>query len=77
MTEPAVWAPRPDRVELEVEGGERELDGADGGAFGVRQALQVNARVAGPRLGSEVQIAIRARKSGDWSIGADGTVTAG
>ena len=39
--------------------------------------LQVNARVAGPRLGRDVQVAIRASKSGDWSADPDGTVTAG
>ncbi len=45
--------------------------------FGVEQRLTVNARAAGPRLGKEVQTAIRGSKSGDWSVGADGTVTAG
>jgi isoleucyl-tRNA synthetase len=39
--------------------------------------LQVNARVAGPRLGKDVQVAIKASKSGDWSIDADGTVRCG
>ena len=38
--------------------------------------LQVNARVAGPRLGKDVQVAIKASKSGDWSAEADGTVGA-
>ena len=31
----------------------------------------------GPRLGREVQTAIKASKSGDWSVDADGAVTAG
>jgi isoleucyl-tRNA synthetase len=44
---------------------------------GVVQTLTINARVAGPRLGSEVQSAIKASKSGDWSTNDDGTVTAG
>jgi isoleucyl-tRNA synthetase len=44
-------------------------------AFGVRQVLQVNARAAGPRLGRDVQQAIRGSKSGDWSVDADGLVT--
>ncbi len=54
-----------------------ELAGADQGGFGVRQTLQVNARAAGPRLGREVQLAIKASKTGDWSVGADGAIVAG
>ena len=54
-----------------------DLASAGSGAFGVRQVLQVNARVAGPRLGKDVQVAIKASKSGDWSADADGTVTSG
>jgi len=49
----------------------REID------FGVSQKLIVNARAAGPRLGKNVQLAIKGSKSGDWSMSADGTVTAG
>ena len=45
--------------------------------FGIQQVLQVNARSAGPRLGKQVQIAIKASKSGDWSVDDAGTVTAG
>ena len=45
--------------------------------LGVRQELQINARAAGPRLGKDVQVAIKASKSGDWSIADDGAVTAG
>ena len=62
---------------------ERPRAGADrpgrvrSGAFGVRQVLQVNARAAGPRLGRDVQTAIRGAKAGDWSVDADGSVTAG
>jgi isoleucyl-tRNA synthetase len=37
----------------------------------------VNARAAGPRLGKNVQLAIKGSKSGDWSISPDGIVTAG
>ena len=44
--------------------------------YGVSQVLQVNARAAGPRLGKQVQQAIKGSKSGDWSQ-ADGVVTAG
>jgi len=46
-------------------------------AYGVSQKLTVNARAAGPRLGRDVQLAIKGSKSGDWSIGEDGTVTVG
>ncbi|SDR88298.1 Isoleucyl-tRNA synthetase [Friedmanniella luteola] len=53
------------------------VDAGDASAFGVRQTLQVNARAAGPRLGKQVQVAIRGSKSGDWSVADDGTVTAG
>lgn len=45
--------------------------------FGVSQRLSVNARVAGPRLGKDVQLAIKGSKTGDWSVDADGSVTAG
>ncbi|HYP43788.1 MAG TPA: isoleucine--tRNA ligase [Propionibacteriaceae bacterium] len=48
-----------------------------GADFRVRQVLQVNARAAGPRLGKQVQTAIKASKSGDWSVADDRTVTAG
>ncbi len=46
-------------------------------AYGVEQKLTVNARAAGPRLGKDVQLAIKGSKSGDWSVAEDGTVTAG
>jgi isoleucyl-tRNA synthetase len=45
-------------------------------AYG-RFELTVNARVAGPRLGKDVQAAIKAVKAGDGVINADGTLTAG
>ncbi len=46
-------------------------------SYGVEQKLTVNARAAGPRLGKDVQLAIKGSKSGDWSVADDGTVTAG
>ncbi|KRF23069.1 MULTISPECIES: isoleucine--tRNA ligase [unclassified Phycicoccus] len=46
-------------------------------AFAVDQRLTVHARVAGPRLGREVQKVIQASKSGDWTVDEDGTVQAG
>ncbi|KUG53736.1 isoleucine--tRNA ligase [Serinicoccus chungangensis] len=45
--------------------------------WGVEQRLAVNARAAGPRLGKQVQQAIRGSKSGDWQVAEDGTVTSG
>ncbi len=54
-----------------------DLASASEAEFGVSQRLTVNARAAGPRLGKDVQRAIKGAKSGDWSVDADGTVTAG
>lgn len=44
--------------------------------FSFERRLTVHARAAGPRLGKDVQQAIRGSKSGDWSE-VDGVVTAG
>jgi isoleucyl-tRNA synthetase len=44
--------------------------------FSFERSLAVHARAAGPRLGKDVQQAIRGSKSGDWSV-EDGVVTAG
>jgi isoleucyl-tRNA synthetase len=52
-------------------------DAPEAAAYGVEQKLTVNARAAGPRLGKDVQQAIKGSKSGDWSVAEDGTVTAG
>ncbi|KAA1418731.1 isoleucine--tRNA ligase [Nocardioides humilatus] len=52
-------------------------DSPEAAGYGVSQRLSVNARAAGPRLGKDVQVAIKASKSGDWSVAEDGTVTAG
>jgi isoleucyl-tRNA synthetase len=54
-----------------------DLDSASESDFGVSQKLTVNARAAGPRLGKNVQLAIKGSKSGDWSVSEDGTVIAG
>ncbi|USQ78933.1 isoleucine--tRNA ligase [Ornithinimicrobium faecis] len=54
-----------------------DLTEASASDFGVEQKLNVNARAAGPRLGKDVQHAIKGSKSGDWSVAPDGTVTAG
>lgn len=53
------------------------VDSDEAASYGVEQKLTVNARAAGPRLGKEVQLAIKGSKSGDWSVAEDGTVTAG
>ncbi|KUI02083.1 isoleucine--tRNA ligase [Mycobacterium sp. IS-3022] len=45
-------------------------------AYG-RFELTVNAKVAGPRLGKDVQAAIKAVKSGEAVVNDDGTLTAG
>ncbi|MEN8672350.1 isoleucine--tRNA ligase [Nocardioides sp.] len=52
-------------------------DSEEAAAYGVEQKLTVNARSAGPRLGKDVQVAIKGSKSGDWSVAEDGTVTSG
>jgi isoleucyl-tRNA synthetase len=44
--------------------------------YGIAHRLSVNARAAGPRLGKDVQKAIQAARSGDWSE-VGGVVTAG
>ncbi|MGJ9422902.1 isoleucine--tRNA ligase [Aeromicrobium sp. CF3.5] len=50
-------------------------------AYGLSSRLTVNARAAGPRLGKDVQTAIKGSKSGDWSVHTDDagdvTVTSG
>lgn len=52
------------------------LDASSAAAYGVTKRLTVNARAAGPRLGKQVQQAIQAARSGDWSLDGE-TVVAG
>lgn len=59
--------------ELNVKAVELTDDIATYGRF----ELTVNARVAGPRIGKDVQAAIKAVKSGAGVVNADGTLTAG
>ncbi|MGV0850132.1 isoleucine--tRNA ligase [Mycolicibacterium phlei] len=59
--------------ELNVKAVELTDDIATYGRF----ELTVNARVAGPRLGRDVQAAIKAVKAGEAVVNADGTLTAG
>ena len=54
-----------------------DLDTPEAASYGVEQRLTVNARAAGPRLGKDVQLAIKGSKTGDWSVADDGTVTSG
>ncbi|MFC4785434.1 isoleucine--tRNA ligase [Nocardioides sp. MAHUQ-72] len=54
-----------------------DAEAPEAASFGVSQKLTVNARAAGPRLGRDVQTAIKGSKSGDWSVAEDGTVTSG
>ncbi len=54
-----------------------ELDAANESDFGVARQLTINARAAGPRLGKDVQRAIKGSKTGDWSVSEDGAVMAG
>ncbi|MFG1624957.1 isoleucine--tRNA ligase [Kribbella sp. NPDC049227] len=64
-------------IEDEVNVREVVLTSADAVDAPVSQRLTVNARAAGPRLGRDVQTVIKASKSGDWSVSADGVVVAG
>ena len=44
-------------------------------SYGIEQRLTVNARAAGPRLGKDVQAAIKAVKAGEGVVNSDGTLT--
>ena len=46
-------------------------------AHPVEQRLTVNARAAGPRIGKDVQAAIKGSKTGDWSVTGPGEVVSG
>ena len=46
-------------------------------SYGITRRLSVNARAAGPRLGRDVQRAIQAARSGDWSSEGDVVVAGG
>ncbi|WP_248580762.1 isoleucine--tRNA ligase [Nocardioides sp. InS609-2] len=54
-----------------------DAESTEAASYAVEQRLVVHARAAGPRLGKDVQLAIKGSKSGDWSVADDGTVTAG
>src|SRR5687767_12147783 len=63
--------------EVDVKSVELMTDPAVYGAALGRTEVSVNARAAGPRLGKDVQQAIKAVKTGDWSINPSGTLRAG
>jgi len=67
-------APFVDIIRDEVNVKEVELS-TDIGAHGGFEVV-VNARVAGPRLGKDVQRVIKAVKAGDWTTNAEGHVAA-
>ena len=75
VEDPQRLAPFTDLIadELNVKAVELTDDIAAYGRF----ELTVNARVAGPRLGKDVQAAIKAVKAGEGVVNADGTLTAG
>jgi isoleucyl-tRNA synthetase len=53
-------------------------DAEEAASYGVAEKLTVNARAAGPRLGKDVQHAIKGSKTGDWFVDdATGVVTSG
>ena len=72
---PESLAPFSDLIadELNVKSVELTSDIASYGRF----ELAVNARVAGPRLGKDVQATIKAVKAGEGVVNADGTLSAG
>jgi isoleucyl-tRNA synthetase len=75
VDDPQRLAPFADLIADELNVKEVELtDAID--TYG-RFELTVNARVAGPRLGKDVQAAIKAVKAGDGVVNPDGTLTAG
>lgn len=75
VDEPQRLAPFTDLIadELNVKAVELTDDIAGYGRFD----LAVNAKVAGPRLGKDVQTAIKAVKAGDGVVNPDGTLSAG
>jgi isoleucyl-tRNA synthetase len=72
---PSTLAPFADLIadELNV----KAVDLTDDIAAYGRFELTVNAKVAGPRIGKDVQVAIKAVKAGEGVVNADGTLTAG
>ena len=68
--------PFADLVAQEVNVREVVLASVERAGFDVRQSLTVDPRVAGPRLGKDVQTVLRAARDGEWSL-HEGVVTVG
>ncbi|WP_328523365.1 isoleucine--tRNA ligase [Kribbella sp. NBC_00359] len=77
VADPDALQPLAPVIAAEVNVREVVLTSADAVDAPVSQRLTVNARAAGPRLGRDVQLVIKASKSGDWSVSAAGAVVAG
>jgi isoleucyl-tRNA synthetase len=65
------------RDEVNVKSVELLTDASVYGSTLGRTEVTVNARAAGPRLGKDVQQAIKAVKAGDWTLNASGSLRAG
>ncbi|WP_298992324.1 isoleucine--tRNA ligase [uncultured Pseudokineococcus sp.] len=77
VDDPASLEPFADVVRDEVNVREVVLRSTADAGGGVVERVVVNARAAGPRLGKQVQVALRAAKAGDVEVGDDGSVVAG
>ncbi len=55
----------------------RELGEHSLADFGIQRKITVNSRVAGPRIGKDVQTVIQAAKAGDWAPNGDGAIVGG
>jgi isoleucyl-tRNA synthetase len=77
VSDPDALRPLAPVIAAEVNVREVVLTSVDAVDAPVSQRLTVNARAAGPRLGRDVQLVIKASKSGDWSVSAGGVVVAG
>jgi len=77
VEDPAALEPFTDVVRDEVNVREVVLRSTSDAGGGVVEKVVVNARAAGPRLGKQVQVALRAAKAGDVQVGEDGSVVAG
>ena len=77
VADPDALRPLAPVIAAEVNVREVVLTSVDAVDAPVSQRLTVNARAAGPRLGRDVQLVIKASKSGDWSVSAAGAVVAG
>ncbi|GAB7191419.1 isoleucine--tRNA ligase [Kineococcus sp. NUM-3379] len=76
--DPELLRPFAQLIAQEVNVREVALGSPEGGAgAGVTRRLSVNARAAGPRIGKDVQTAIRAARAGDWQETPDGVLAGG